>query len=205
MIDFSFIEDDSSKVEYIQSIGELIVNGEITPEKLNECLANFFPITRYILTLYESVSLEDDNLKLEYNCWYAEKSKESETRLSVGLPPSKTISDSKIQNDVIVNNKSEYINWQQKLIISEKRKSFYYRIMDSWKANSQQIVQLSQNMRTELLTLRVEDRANKDMQKERLIRHVPTENEDEYYDDESEVGAEPIEISTVKKIKKVIK
>ena len=61
-------------------------------------------------------------------------------------------------------------------------------------------------MRTELFTLRVEDRANKDLQKEKFIRHADNRNyEDEYYDDESEVGAEPMETPTVKKVKKVIK
>ena len=47
--------------------------------------------------------------------------------------------------------------------------------------------------RTELITLRVEDRANKDLQKEKLIRNASTENEDES------------EIPTVKKVKKIIK
>lgn len=192
MINFSFLESDTEKIDFINNIGNLIQNGEITPESLNECLGNYFSITRYVLTLYESVSLEDDNLKLQYDCWYAEKSKESESRLSVGLPPSKTISDSKIHNDVIVNNKSEYIDWQQKLIISEKRKSFYFRIMESWKANSQQIVQLSQNMRTELISLRTQDKANEDLTKEKILRHV----RDDDYESVSES-------KTVKKIKKI--
>ena len=50
-------------------------------------------------------------------------------------------------------------------------------------------------MRTELMTLRVEDRANKDLQKEKFIRHIPTET---FENNENE-------ISTTKKIKKVIK
>ena len=54
MVDFSFLEDDSEKIEFINSIGNLIQNGEISAESLNECLANYFSITRYILTLYES-------------------------------------------------------------------------------------------------------------------------------------------------------
>ena len=56
-------EDDNEKIEYINSLGNLIKNDEISPESLNEALANYFPITRYLLTLYESVSLEDDMAK----------------------------------------------------------------------------------------------------------------------------------------------
>ena len=172
MINFDFLESDSEKVEFINSIGNLIQNGEIAPEKLNECLGNYFAITRYILTLYESVSLEDDILKLEYKMWWSEKYSQSNAILSEGMPASKTISDTKIENHLIVNNSEEYKNWQNKLIMSEKRKSFYYRIMESWKANSKQITELSQNARTELMSLATEKKANEDLTKEGLIRHA---------------------------------
>ncbi len=180
MVDFSFLEDDSEKIEFINDIGNLIQNGEISPESLNECLGNYFSITRYILTLYESVSLEDDNLKLEYKTWYAEKFLESKTSLNEGVTAkTKMASTTEIEQNLIVENKSEYIDWQQKLIISEKRKSFYYRILESWKANSQQIVQLSQNMRSELIALKTQDKANEDLQKEKFIRHVRIDEESE--------------------------
>ena len=77
---------------------------------------------------------------------------------------------------LIVTNKSEYVEWQQRLIISEKRKSFYLRILESWKANSQQIIQLAQNARTEIFSLKTQDKANEDITKEKLIRHVKDED-----------------------------
>ena len=79
------------------------------------------------------------------------------------------------------------------MILSNRRVSFYSSLKDAWKTYTKHITELSQNMRTELITLRVEDRANKDLQKEKLIRNASTENEDES------------EIPTVKKVKKIIK
>ena len=192
MVDFSFLEDDSEKIEFINSIGNLIQNGEISAESLNECLANYFSITRYILTLYESVSLEDDMLKLEYKTWYAEKFLESKTNLNKDVTAkTKMASTTEIEQN--------YVNWQQRLIISEKRKSFYLRIMESWKANSQQIIQLAQNARTEIFSLKTQDKANEDITKEKLIRHVKDED---YSDDcESETSSNT---PTVKKIKKIV-
>lgn len=38
MITFDFLEDDNEKIEYINSLGNLIKNDEISPESLNECL-----------------------------------------------------------------------------------------------------------------------------------------------------------------------
>ena len=200
MIDFSFLEDDTEKIEFINSIGNLIQNGEVSPEALNETLANYFSITRYILTLYESVSLEDDMLKLEYKTWYAEKFLESKTNLNKDVTAkTKMASTTEIEQNLIVTNKSEYIEWQQKLIISEKRKSFYLRIMDSWKNNSQQIIQLAQNARTEIFSLRTQDKANEEITKEKLIRHVKDED---YSDGENE--EESPSTPTVKKVRKIV-
>ena len=71
MISFDFLEDDSEKIEFIESIGQIIKDGNISPESLNEALGNFFSIQRYLITLYESVNLEFEMLKLEYKTWYA--------------------------------------------------------------------------------------------------------------------------------------
>lgn len=193
MIDISTIDDDVERIEYINNIGNLIRDGEIPPETLNEVLANSFAIQRYLNGLSETILAEDDDLKLDYSIWYAEVSKLAENKLSEGMPSSKTISDNKIKNQVIIDNTSEYKEWQNKLILSNRRVSFYSSLKDAWKTYTKHITELSQNMRTELITLRVEDRANKDLQKEKLIRNVPTENEDES------------ETPTVKKVKKIIK
>lgn len=197
MIDYNFIEDDVERIEFINNIGNLIRDGEIPPETLNECLANSFSINRYLITLAESVLKEDDDLKLDYKIWFAEKAKIAESKLSQDCPKSKTISDSKIENQVIVDNPTEYKDWQMQLNLSERRISFYSGLKDAWKTYTKHITELSQNMRTELMTLRVEDRANKDMQKEKIIRHI---RDNEYEDDE--INTEQI---SVKKVKKVIK
>lgn len=206
MISFDFLEDDSEKIEFIESIGQIIKDGNISPESLNEALGNFFSIQRYLITLYESVNLEFEMLKLEYDTWYAECFQQSKIKLNEGITAkSKFASTTEIQNDVIVSNKHEYNEYQQRLILADRRRSFYFRIMESWKSNSQQIIQLAQNARTELFSLNVEKKANEDITKEKLIRHVPTEQYDDFEDDENEVCAEPTETPTIKKVKKVVK
>ena len=199
MIDISTIDDDVERIEYINNIGNLIRNGEIPPETLNEALANSFAIQRYLNGLSETILAEDDDLKLDYSIWYAEVSKLAENKLSEGVPSSKTISDNKIKNQVIIDNTSEYKDWQNKLILSNRRVSFYSSLKDAWKTYTKHITELSQNMRTELMTLRVEDRANRDLQKEKFIRHVKDETYDE--DDYEEPSSTP----TVKKVKKIVK
>ena len=197
MIDISTIDDDVERIEYINNIGNLIRDGEIPPETLNEALANSFAIQRYLNGLSETMLAEDDDLKLDYSIWYAEVSKLAENKLSEGMPSSKTISDNKIKNQVIIDNTSEYKEWQNKLILSNRRVSFYSSLKDAWKTYTKHITELSCNMRSELMTLRVEDRANRDLQKEKLIRHVKDEN---YLDDELETPITP----NIKKVKKIV-
>ena len=197
MIDISTIDDDVERIEYINNIGNLIRDGEIPPETLNEALANSFAIQRYLNGLSETILAEDDDLKLDYSIWYAEVSKLAENKLSEGMPSSKTISDNKIKNQVIIDNTSEYKEWQNKLILSNRRVSFYSSLKDAWKTYPKHIPELSCNMRSELMTLRVEDRANRDLQKEKLIRHVKDEN---YLDDELETPITP----NIKKVKKIV-
>jgi len=198
MIDISTIDDDVERIEYINNIGNLIRDGEIPPETLNEALANSFAIQRYLNGLSETILAEDDDLKLDYSIWYAEKSKEAETKLSKDVPSSKTISDNKIKNQVIIDNTLEYKEWQNKLILSNRRVSFYSSLKDAWKTYTKHITELSCNMRSELMTLRVEDRANRDLQKEKLIRHVKDEN----YNNELETSTNIN--TTVKKVKKIV-
>ena len=197
MIDISTIDDDVERIEYINNIGNLIRDGEIPPETLNEALANSFAIQRYLNGLSETILAEDDDLKLDYSIRYAEVSKLAENKLSEGMPSSKTISDNKIKNQVIIDNTSEYKEWQNKLILSNRRVSFYSSLKDAWKTYTKHITELSCNMRSELMTLRVEDRANRDLQKEKLIRHVKDEN---YLDDELETPITP----NIKKVKKIV-
>lgn len=201
MIDITTIDDDVKRIEFINSIGNLIRDGEIPPESLNEALANSFAINKYLLELSETMLKEDDDLKLDYQIWYAEKSQLAEAELSKDAPSSKIISDTKIKNKVIVDNPSEYKDWQNQLIISNRRVSFYSSLKDAWKTYTKHIIELSQNARCEMMTLRVEDRANKDLQKERLIRHVENRNLEGEWDENDE----SIETSTVKKVKKVVK
>ena len=111
-------------------------------------------------------------------------------------------STTEIEQNLIVANKSEYVEWQQRLIISEKRKSFYLRILESWKANSQQIIQLAQNARTEIFSLKTQDKANEDITKEKFIRHVKDEDySNDKYNCESETSSNT---PTVKKVKKIV-
>lgn len=171
MTDFNFLENDTEKIEFIQSIGTLINNGQIPVELLNENLANCFSISRYLITLYEETTLEYENLKTDFDIWYSEKFCYYRDKLNSDRTKSKFASKEEIQSEVLMNE-SEYRKWKNDLAVYERRVSFYRRLLDSWKVQSNILVQISQNMRSEMYALSVEKKANEDLTKEQLHRKI---------------------------------
>lgn len=173
MIDFSLLESDIEKVEFIQNLGQLIHDNQITPESLNNGLGNYFNASAFLTNIYEQTSLEHEMLKTDYNIWFSERFIEERNKLNDGKPQSKYASQSEINNSVIVEHKQKYKELQTELLLSEKRVSFYRRLCESFKVQSQILINLSQSMRSELYSLSVENRANKDIQKEAIINRSP--------------------------------
>lgn len=171
MTDFNFLEGDTKKIEFIQSIGKLIENGQIPVELLNENLANCFSISRYLITLYEETTLEYENLKTEFDIWYSEKFCYHRDKLNSDRTKSKFASKEEIQSEVLMNE-SDYRKWKNNLSLYERRVSFYRRLLDSWKTQTNILIQISQNMRSEMYALSVEKKSNEDLTKEQLHRKI---------------------------------
>ena len=171
MIDFSLIEDDSEKVEFMNSMFNLVKDGECTPDLLNTALVNYASISAWLITVLESVERENNDLKNEYNVWIADKFIEVRNKLSENIAKSKMPSQTEITNQVIVENREEYLDWQKELQIHERKEGFYRRMNDMWKTNANMILALCNNARSELFALKIEDKANQDITKENLIRH----------------------------------
>ncbi len=173
MIDFNLIEDDSEKIEIIRSIGDLIENGEIAPEKLNECLANYFSMSSYLTSFLEYQEKVCHNLKLDYKIWESEKMVETKLKMSVDLPKSVKLAQTEIEQQMIVDNRLEYIEWKHKIEDEERKEGFYRRLCDTMKQQSQMLINISQNMRSELKALATEKKANEDISEECIGRRVP--------------------------------
>lgn len=171
MLNFDALESNSERIEFIQNMGNLIERNEITPARLNEGLANYYPALRFLTDIYESVASEMEKAKLEYDLWYANLFIEERARLNDGQPKSKFASQAEINSAIITNNGDDYRSLKNDLILKERRVSFYRRLLDGWKTQSNILINLSQNMRSEMMALKVEDRANKDMTRENIIRH----------------------------------
>jgi len=170
-----FYEVIQKKLEYLERYATLIKAGNISPEAINHALASYQSIVSWIVSEYEKVSLEFDITKEEYqvdfDTWYLEASNRlNETRIK-----SKFASNTEIEATARVNHREEYLRWQSKLKIMERKVSLYRRIMDNWKNQKDVLVNLAQNSRAEMKSLGVQDLANWDEDKPKKIKKVVRE------------------------------
>lgn len=172
MIDFRLVENDEEKIKFIEGMGDLIHQGMIPPEKLNEALANYMSTASYLHTLVETAELDYNDLKLEEEIWECEVSKEIRDRLNMDRPSSKAATAAEIKEVLIAERKDEYLKKQRELQMKERQMGFYRRLSDSWKTNSQMIINLCQNARSELLALNTTTKANEDISGEAVRRRV---------------------------------
>lgn len=172
MIDFSLMESDTEKVSYLKEIGQYIENGVITVEKINEALANYFTISSWLTTVLESIEKENNKIKTDYKVWYSKKFIETKNNMSVNLGKSLKLSQGEIEYQMIVDNKEEYKEWQNKLSELERSEGFYRRLCQNFETQGKMLIQLSQNQRSEMIALSVENRANKDITKTCMNNHI---------------------------------
>lgn len=189
ILDFQTEIED--KVKFIEQQTNLINNRQITPEGLSYAIANYNSINNFLINQYEIVSLENEELKDEWKIvwsdWFIKsKNKLNETRIS-----SKFASATEIEAQALLDNREEYLQWKKKLNVSERRVSFFHRLTDAWKLQAQMLINLSMNMRSELSALSIENRANKDLTKEKIMRKIKQPKRDfddnNYIDNEQEL------------------
>jgi hypothetical protein len=152
----------NKKIQYIKRYSDLIQAGQITPENLNHALASYSGINNWLVTEYEKESLKYDFTKCEFEAewdvWFlASKDKLNSSRVS-----SKFASNNEIEAEARVSNRDEYLRWKKILIAQERSVSFYRRLLDNWKKQGDVLVTLSNNMRSEMKAIMVNDFANSD-------------------------------------------
>lgn len=180
----SFVHDIEKNISYVNKVSNLISNGQITPELLNESLAKYIGVNTFLISIYEQTVLEDETLKDEWKLIWSEWFIKAKNNLNDSRVSSKFASATEIEAHALVDNREEYLSWKKKLNLSERKVSMYRRIVDSWKVQSQILVQISNNLRSELSALSIENRANKNITREKIIRKVKQKDDNGISDDE---------------------
>lgn len=169
-----FVQEVASK--YKKNVDILQGNSEITPYTINEALANYSNILFILTSEYQRKKAEAYEIQIEFEAWWDEKFTEKRRTLNdVNLPASKWVSKQEIESEVRSSYKSDYKDWKTKLFEVENKVTFYKQLLDNWKKFDSILITLSYNMRSELKSLSLEDRANKTLDEEaKAHTNVPT-------------------------------
>ena len=167
-----FLESTQDSLDKINEQSTLIKDGEIPPSLLNNALANYQGLNSFLIRQYEISVLEDEELKDEYKMIYSKWFVDTRNKLNDSRVSSKFASATEIEANALVDNREEYLMFKRKLNLSERKVSMYRRLLDGFKIQAQMLVNISNNMRSELSALSVENRANKNITKEKIIRKI---------------------------------
>ena len=147
-IDFSLLESDSEKVDYINNLLNQINSQNYTKETLDEAIINYPSASAYLINTLEVIELSNNTQKIDYDIEYAEKFELSKSILNEGVvTASKKASKEEIVNKLIIDNKEWYKDWQTKLAFAERQEGFYRRLNDMWKKNGDMLITLCSNWR----------------------------------------------------------
>lgn len=170
-----------NKLKYIERYIALIKNDQITPEAINHALSSYESVGNWLISEYESVCLEQECVKEEFQIDFDEWFLKASEQINEKRIKSNFASKMEIEAKARVDNRENYLRWQRKLKILDRKVSLYRRIMDNWKSQKDMIVNLSQNSRAEMRALGIQDLANydeKESQSKPIVKKLKKRLED---------------------------
>lgn len=156
-----YIEFVQEKIKEMKSTARLIREGQVIPARLNTCLAQYTEVNLMLVAEYQNQKTEHKRLEELFQLWWDKKFIASRNLLNEDRAKTKFASKAEIDSQTRIDNEKEYVEKKRELSESESRVRFMLRLIDSWKSQKDILVNLSQNMRTEMKALYVEDWANK--------------------------------------------
>lgn len=169
-----YLEFVNDIIDKYHKDSRLVNDNEITPSAINNALGNYLDINLGLVAEYQREKMKLMYLENQYDKWYSDAFDKTRNTLNEETTKSTKISLKEIEQKVKVDYQNEFYDWQEKLNIQNSSVSFLRRILDMYKRYDNILTNISQNMRTEMRALNIEDRANSDPQevKRKRIRRI---------------------------------
>ena len=104
-----YIEFVQDAIEKYQKNVDLVGNGYITPNMINEALANYSTVLFTLTSEYQRIKAQVYDLQVQFHSWWDEKFTLTRRELNdVNLPASKWASKQEIESEVRYRYKEEY-------------------------------------------------------------------------------------------------
>lgn len=170
-----YIDMVSAVVQKYRRYATLTDNEIITPDRLNGALANYGPILFTLTSEYQRKKAELISAQREFDMWWDERFVATRREINTNdIAGTKWLSKQELESETRVRNKEEFREKRSSLDRLERELSLYRQLVEGWKKIDNLLINLSLNMRSELRSLSIEDRANSVKGEERAQTRVPS-------------------------------
>jgi hypothetical protein len=146
-----------------RSYTELIHDNDITPSSVNSALANYSKVQLCLIAELKRKNAMLHYATQEYNNWYSNKYSETRKKLTSEIESkSVKLGQKEIEYEMRVLFSEEMQKLEDKVFFAEEGVSYLTKILTAWDNFSKMLTSLSNNMRTEMITLNIGDRMVKD-------------------------------------------
>jgi hypothetical protein len=159
-----------------EELGNLVTGScSITPASVNYALAKWYEISLGLCSEYERVKRDQTQLELSFERWYdgcfevAQRALIDEYAITKTKPSLKEI---EIRTRRL--NADEYYEWQEQLLVAEMKTRTYLRLMNTIDRYDRILTTLSQNMRSEMSVLTLDNRMNSDTSDRNVRTEFPS-------------------------------
>lgn len=156
----NYIKFVQENIEKFGEIGKLIRTNEVPVDLVYKALAKYYDVSLMLNTEYQRVKIEKEMLVLEYDQWYADRFEVAKSEVLSETEAKKTKPSLK-EYEMRVKTKFalEYASFTRRVTQAECECDFFIRLRDTLNKYDSILVTLSANMRSEMKSLSIENRA----------------------------------------------
>ncbi len=157
----SYIRFVQNTIDKYKDLGDLIRGNEVLPSKVNYALAQYYEISGMLNSEYQRAKMEHLDAERDFTAWYDKKFEIAKEEVIAEYASTKTKPAVK-EYDIRVRTRyaDEFKEWQIRVTHAEAQMRFILRMMDRMDRYDKILTTLSNNMRSEMMVLSIDKRAN---------------------------------------------
>lgn len=158
-----YVKYVSEMIARFKQIGELVIDDEISPQLLNRALSDYYNVSMALNAEYQRVKVTRVQLELQFETWHDTAFEAAKLEVLDEYKANKSIKPAIKEFEVRLrsSNRKEFDEYQIQLKEYDIKERFLIRLMTTLEKYDRILTTIAQNMRTEMTTLSITNRAEK--------------------------------------------
>lgn len=161
-----YVNEQIEKFKRYTEFGK--VSTELTAAEINTALYEYSQISLMLNAEYQRLKYQERQFMRKYILWWDKIFTETRRELNpITIAASKWLSKQEIESEARVKHEKEFLEWEAQKDEIESKVNFFRSLREDWKIQSQIIINLGQNVRSELSNLSIDSRINRQIRQVR--------------------------------------